>query len=465
MTLMVHRKQAHPWATGKGAPMMDTTVEIPIWEVKRVLERHAAQEGMGLQILERPQETAQELGVNWRLELLRPLLDTSAPANELCNRYKEHVKEQNAWRDRIRQEGSPSHPRYRAWRERQIRRANLEIGGARNESIIHAPAAYELAVGCSVGCWFCGISAGKLSRLFEYTAENAALWNDLLRAHEELIGPALRWAFCYWGTDPLDNPDYEKFCLDLWRITGVFPQTTTALALKNPARTRQLLEISQQHDVLCNRFSLLTLRQVLGVHQEFTPEELQRTELIPQNKESILRKAEAGKARDKDREPLVSSTTIACVTGLLVNMCERTVRLVTPCKSDERWRDGFQVRYQGQFDTAADFLALVRGWFDSLPLSVEDLPLVRPGRALSLKETETGFSIGSELHEVRLQDPNHSAYLRELGELIGEGRHQASTIATLLSYTRLVAPAKTMELLESLFSQGGLDEEAELWDR
>jgi hypothetical protein len=55
--------------------------------------------------------------------------------------------------------------------------------------------------------------------------------------------------------------------------------------------------------------------------------------------------------------------------------------------------------------------------------------------------------------------------LRELGELIGEGRHQASTIATLLSYTRLVPPAKTMELLESLFSQGALDEEAELWAR
>lgn len=444
---------------------METAVEIPLWEVKRVLERHVAQEGMARRILESPREVADEVGVTWDLELLRPLFDKTLPPNELCQRYLDYVRELQAWRERIRKEGQPSHPRYHAWRERQIRRANLEIGASRNESIIHAPGAYELAVGCSVGCWFCGISAGKLSRLFEYTPENAALWNGLLRAHQALIGPALRWAFCYWGTDPLDNPDYEKFCLDLWRITGVFPQTTTALALKDPDRTRRLLSLSQAHDVLCNRFSLLTLRQILGVHQEFSSEELRTTELIPQNKESILRKAEAGKAKGKDREPLVSSSTIACVSGLLVNMCQRTVRLVTPCRSDERWPDGFQVRHLGQFDGPEDFHRLVAGWFDHLPLSVEDLPCIRPAPALRLREVENGFAIGSELQEVRLQDPHQSAYLGELAELIQDSRHPASTIATLLSYTRGVAGPTTLKLLNTLFDQGALDEEAALWAR
>jgi len=30
--------------------------------------------------------------------------------------------------------------------------------------------------------------------------------------------------FCYWGTDPMDNPDYEKFCLDFHEVLGIFPK-------------------------------------------------------------------------------------------------------------------------------------------------------------------------------------------------------------------------------------------------
>ncbi|MGZ8781492.1 MAG: radical SAM family RiPP maturation amino acid epimerase, partial [Thermoanaerobaculia bacterium] len=178
-----------------------------------------------------------------------------------------------------REDGAPADARIRAWRAREIARQGLALGPFHVRSNIHSSISFELTKGCSVGCWFCALSPDKLTGVFRYD-ENRELWRDTLTVFGEALGPALRTGFLYWASDPLDNPDYEKFCRDFHELTGVYPPTTTALALKNPARTRALLAESQERGVWLNRFSIITLKMLDAVHKEFTPEELARVECL-----------------------------------------------------------------------------------------------------------------------------------------------------------------------------------------
>jgi hypothetical protein len=51
------------------------------------------------------------------------------------------------------------------------------------------------------------------------------------------------WEFLYWATDPFDNPDWESFCLDFCDVFGRFPLTTTAQAMRDPARTHAFMGV------------------------------------------------------------------------------------------------------------------------------------------------------------------------------------------------------------------------------
>ena len=92
-----------------------------------------------------------------------------------------------------------------------------------------------------MGCWFCGLDAPGLTGVFTYTAEGAALWRDVLHVLRDLCGEAAQLGFCYWATDPPDNPEYEHFIEDFVEIIGDFPGFTSARALHDPERTRSLV--------------------------------------------------------------------------------------------------------------------------------------------------------------------------------------------------------------------------------
>ena len=154
------------------------------------------------------------------------------------------------------------------------------------DGLVHATCCFELAKGCSVGCWFCGVAAPKLGGMFQATPENRKMWRGALKVVRSVVGPGAKRGFCYWASDPLDNPDYEKFACDFHHILGTFPQTTTAIPLRDAQRTRRVLSLSQERGCDLNRFSVLTLKTFERIFQEFTPQELVYVELIPQNKES-----------------------------------------------------------------------------------------------------------------------------------------------------------------------------------
>ncbi|MCW5315509.1 radical SAM family RiPP maturation amino acid epimerase [Nostoc sp. KVJ3] len=228
----------------------------------------------------------------------------------------------------------PLDPLFKAWRLRQIRRTFSEFGFEKADSIVHAPFAIELSKGCSVGCWFCGVAAQRLEGIFYYSQENASLWRGVLEVLKEVIGPGASQGFCYWATDPLDNPDYEHFLIDFHTILGNFPQTTTASAMRNPQRTKNLLKLSKEKNGIVERFSLLTLKEFDKVHQEFSAEELMSVELICQNDEALGAKAYAGRAREERFRKRIEasnhfdstadsgvSETIACVSGFITKIC------------------------------------------------------------------------------------------------------------------------------------------------
>ncbi len=449
--------------------------------VKRFMERLVAdgrfREGLGVHC-DDPTRFVRGYGIDvdamqmlplWHRGYLRYRRTEACSQWPLAALWDEHLARMIEHRGLIRDAGSTEavNPRFHAWRERQIRRGASELGQSA-DAIVHPVIAYELSDGCSMGCWFCGISAERFKGYFPYTRSNARLWREVLEAAAEAFGPAASTGFCYWATDPMDNPDYPRFIEDHYHITGGLPQTTTAAPMKDVVLTRQVLALQRRYPTIINRFSILSVRILDRVHAEFSPEELLEVELVTQNKESLTRKAAAGRAAER-RERAVAAgrdaaslrledlhTTIACVSGFLVNMMHRTVKLVSPTRASARWPLGYRVYAEARFDSGAAFLSRVQEMIDAyMP---ETVP---PGDRLAFREDlryeplDDGFAlhgVGVSYHTRR--QPFDAA----LGALIHSGRHSGGEVLA-----RLVADGADVFLvarsLQGLYELGVLNDD------
>ncbi len=361
-------------------------------------------------------------------------------------------------------------PRFHAWRQRQIRRATSELG-AESAEITHPILAFELSAGCSVGCWFCGISADRFQGNFLYSDENAGLWRSILGHAVELFGTAAQTGFCYWGTDPSDNPDYPRFIEDYCISTGSLPQTTTAAPLRSLDFTREVLRLSDRYGGLVNRFSILSLKVFDAVHETFSAEELMSVELVLQNRESLTAKALAGRARERHQKQRSTGktgsietieggqSTIACVSGFLVNLVNRTIQLVTPTRSGERWPLGYRVHGERRFVTARDFRLAIEDVINiNMPKELghgdvvsfrDDLIYARSPDGFELSTANGRFELGGFLGA------------GQLGDLIRQSDKTAGEIHVML--TRAGADfLVTADALQQLFDCGLLNEDPKL---
>ena len=453
---------------------------------KRFNERWVADPGFREALSRDPEGTLERHGIACRPE------DVRAPSeggySAATRAMWQIVQTKSRWvKAFYRGEGAPVDPRIRAFRERQIARQWLDLGPFHTRSNIHASLSIELTKGCSVGCWFCALSPGRLSAVFRHDDRNQALFRGVLCALQDSLGPAAKTGFLYWATDPLDNPDYERFCLDFHETIGVFPPTTTALPLRDPARTRALLVMSEARGCWLNRFSILSIKQLDAVHAEFTAEELSRVECLPLNRDSAFAFSNAGRFRDRvkkdpglldkqrktlrwapwytgdpsyagvDAYPLAS---IGCVTGFLLNMCDRSVQLISPCTADERRPLGYIVHDEATFEDETTLAAELCRMIDEAMS-----PVVRPDDRprfhdwLHYEELPDGFRlVGRFKGHATFEGEGRSSAWRALGDLVRGAGKTAAEITHLVAGIDGVGPDAAQEMLDDLLRAGVLDE-------
>lgn len=239
------------------------------------------------------------------------------------------------------------------WRQAQISRCNVELGRA-GQKLAHLPLAFELSTGCSVGCWFCGLSADRLTGVFRYTDINAVLWKQCLQHMHMFLGEDAEAPICYYATEPLDNHDLSLFLRDCFLEFQGVPQFTTAVPSRDPECTKLVLRELRKLQLTLHRFSISSINEFQKVMEMFSPEELLDVILMPRFSECPKTKLiETGKIYGKMKR-MIPAGTIACVSGFVVNMESKTVRLVTPTCACERFPNGEIIVGIQEFDDADD---------------------------------------------------------------------------------------------------------------
>lgn len=389
-------------------------------------------------------------------ELLRDMPET-------LFRYGQFFSNKIYARDRLKDTVCvPKNERMKKWRERQIYRCQGSIGGA-NESFIHTVITYELADGCSVGCEFCGLSAGKLKKLFRYTDENAKLFKEVIRVCHEELGDAAGQGMMYFATEPLDNPDYEEFEKDYYNEFHVIPQITTAVPDRDIERTRQFVhELYKKPGGYVHRFTLRSLDMAHKILESFTPEELVLVELIPQYKEapSFVQYTVVGKqaeVSDKRTDGIEDPGTICCVDGFRVNFAKKEISVFTPCHMSKDYPNGIAIAKTLEFNSSEDFREKLKYLIDEYMIVEipKDEPLVLYNYYVKEYDQKHGNVIRSNFGgEMLLLDKFNNDYMYDIIDYLIEGQYNKYQIAEKIRENHNIPAERTFYFLNQLWKKG-----------
>lgn len=337
----------------------DEDMEV-VGQVKRVLEWLSIDPEFAAKFDKEPEKMLEEIGVP-----LEPREVSFMPRNpdELsiharfpgtaAEKYADFIDAKIEHREVIKKECAPDHKAMRKWRERQVGRCNMQLG-ARVVGIIQSVLTFELADGCSVGCEFCGLNAGRLKSVARYTEENAKLFHDIITYLKELLGDAAGHAALYFASEPLDNPDYELYNKDFVEVYGRIPQITTAAAMRHKDRLHKLIKELNANGETIYRFSVLSLDIFKQIMEEFTAEELTLVELLPQF-DGAPSNHFAKVGREAEKEGGDYDNTISCISGFVINMARKEVRLTTPVPASKEHPTGEIILYKGNFEDFESF--------------------------------------------------------------------------------------------------------------
>jgi radical SAM family RiPP maturation amino acid epimerase len=359
----------------------------------------------------------------------------------------------------------PECPTFDAWRWRRILAARSELGYF-GHVIDHPILAFELGDGCSVGCWFCAFSTQKLKRNLDYETEGD-FFRDVARECVSLFGAdAAAMALLYYGTEPHDNPNYLDFIKDYKKITGYATCTSTAVPL-DAEWLRSLIHFYREEGQPWPRLSVLTKQMMYKIHDTYAPDELRDVELLMQMREHSREKVSGGRIlaehkgmREREAgaylDGVVPQGSIACVSGFLINMVRRDIRIVSPCYTSEKWKYGYRVFDQATFKDATDFPDVVRD------LMARNMPTAPPRDAharfrddLVYKPTEDGFDLISPNQVHHFTGRNlHGA----LGGLVARGDLTYGELDDELAATGGINPLLAGMAVNHLFDGGFMDE-------
>jgi radical SAM family RiPP maturation amino acid epimerase len=291
---------------------------------------------------------------------------------------------------------SSTSSRFDIWRERQRNRVNSELGDG-GETIPHSLFAIELSQGCSVGCSFCGVSAAKFKGHATYDNDCSREWRVLLKGLNSRFGHAASSGFLYWGSDPLDNPDYLKFSQDFYTIMGCLPQVTTAIPLRRKELTRDALRNAINRSLVPYRFSVLSQNIFRRILNEFTPMDLLHVELVFQSAENHVPRAQAGRGRNAmaaekpDSIAPISPSTIACVTGFLINFPEKRVQIISPTRASDAWPNGYIVFSETISENADGMLSSIDSMLEQLAIELDYDKIIRFRSDFDYQRVGDGF--------------------------------------------------------------------------
>lgn len=384
----------------------------------------------------------------------------------LVNLWLDWLRDLRKFRDSLRGLGEELCPnrRFVSWRQRQITRSDSQIGDM-DKTIPHPVVAFELSQGCTRGCWFCGLRADSFKGYLPYNQKNRVLWREILTSFKEIFGGLIETGFCYWATEPTDNPDYLSFIDDFYKIAGIYPQTTSAAPAKNLEWSRKLLKrYASLRSIPC-RFSILDVDTLNIVHSAFTPRELLTTELILHVKGSIIPKAQAGRLRksnDKFKEKekgIRHFNTIACVSGFLVNMVTKNIKLISPCAASERWPLGYRIHAEAEFTDALSFQDKLSAIVDHCMPDLSGMDgLISFRSDLNYRETAEGMELKNAY--MRYTFDNNKLW-RIIGSDLIEGKYKWDPLIERLT-EKGIDILSAMSMLQNLYEKGLLDDEPKI---
>ncbi len=347
-------------------------------------------------------------------------------------------------------ESTAADSRIAAWRARQQARMHLELGPFQTKASVRAAWNAELTRGCSGGCWFCNMSAPALSGLAPDDTQDLEAWRGIIRSLKMRLGPAIRTGFLDGATDPFDHPAYEEFCRIVLAEAGFFPTTSTALALRDPDRSRRFFAEAKAAGCWSVRLTVRDQAELAAIHATFTSEELAHVQLNTCTPRSSFVFSLTGRYRDRylsdsefaarerrklafapwytmsrdyrddDTYPLDANTGVA---GFSINLVDRMVSLVAPRPSSDQFPLGFETLDRLAFGDGDEFGnaldTLVERW---MPERLRDGDTVMLWQGLRCEPTSGGVRLHGRFRQFTdMVDPDHAADLRMIASWLRHG--------------------------------------------
>lgn len=447
-------------------------------QIKRFCERFVADDSFRDLVASKDYEPGMLPGFDLDPESIRPVWEALAQGSvDLENVDLGNYPLAALWKSHLLSDQSSTvtaqditfkEPTYTQWRQRQSNRCDFELGKSFNSLIPHCSAAFELSDGCSVNCWFCGVSAEDFKSNFKHSSSNKALWRDLLASLKPFLEPSSVCGILYWATDPLDNPDLLEFYDDYRDVVGHFPAITTALAVKRVDLCKALLARGDGTEKPHIVFSVLSLGQLRKIHALYTPLELADVRLVLQMPTSssmapvkvvsgkVLEKMQSGNISSKQRSQIhPEQESIACVTGFLINMATGNIKLITPCRTQERWPLGYKIVQEKDCEQLSEFVDFIESAKEKhFAINLKTLNTIRFHRDAEYIEHEDGFSLATR-HSRKSFTGN--ARTKVLSRLIERAAYSYESLLDEVKATDL-GVLEAMLLLNKLFDNGLLDE-------
>jgi radical SAM family RiPP maturation amino acid epimerase len=361
------------------------------------------------------------------------------------------------------------HKGWETWRQRMVLATLWREGPVKYQRLVHAPFTIELTEGCTVGCWFCGVDAEKFQKPVELNNGTKDLYTSILHAFDQLAGnESAQTGFLYWATDPLDHPEYEWFLNEFHENLGFWPQTTTAQGMQHADRLRKMFKTIKNKNAFVQRFSMIRKKDLKEIRNYFTPEELFLCEQIPQYDNELSPKATSGRTRDivlKKQAAgkkvgfhynLEDTSSIACISGFLINLVNKSIKLITPCNATDKWPLGYRILGEAIFNEKESAYETIKKLLDE---NIENtfkleskVKLIRGVNLACIENTKLRFErFGYETSIENIKEPE--AY----SKLIQDGNYTMSEICEKLAELK-INTVDSMITLYKIRDLGVLDE-------